>query len=1180
MTGITFEGIVPTLSSQNDLQFSCNNTAQTQQEVRCLFPVTEISYRNISSVTDISFPYSQLNLNNYSTNIKFPLDISTDVSGTVFNRNASTAFSLNAMAEWLLEGNNLLSKFFTSQVDVDIYGMNITMPETSCLQFVVRDSIYSMNIAYNALFNMQIYNQDKIFSGSDLLTLANSVFPNISILDANTVQFNATGNIIANAIITEVIQVKILNCDRLNIIPSTLPPIVFAVERSGISNGTLTQFGLTSNQSNLVFNYDDIDKYSTLSTGGECFKFFFLIYIPIPFIPFILLIPVWPDVSTLEGIVDFFTTTLSNALKGVEDLENVANSIEDQITPSNAVALALRAVAVTKAILTGKANKQLFLASKRLIEARIAQAQAAANLAKALSTGNINDINSINVFVQKLATFASSAKVFVESVGKFVEVLVTGNVSQNDFIRVANATNSTAVAAIDLYEVIPGDLPGIDAEAEKTRIGTIKTSTVNLVSTILQLVPSIANGQNIGETLITTAENAFSAATDLYSAIYGSPNVKQADLIISEEANLEAAGAAEQKTIYETEAENAAKESADAIEQANAAVNNLLRIKKAKEFALNNLNKGLNKLSDALLALDAAARDSIEGAKRNKVGNLINQHLNRDLYKISRLGNFDPRTKEAQIVINDLNGVKIFSYTGELLFYRKDFCNQPFTLAPSNNADGCNSGSDHCGGSSYSCAGYDYWHNGLHYWVGFSFYDNHNLDLGGIRVGDFDGDGVDDLWCFYPAVTKNYDAAKANEIIFAPLKSNYTSEDTCSYLTTLQIPGWCQSGTVKIGDFNGDNQSDALCITFDTQTSLFNFNLLYGFGGTFSSASENIDGKLSQTKNWSKDSKIVIGDFDGDKYSDMLAFNSDGFDLLYGSANLFVTKSSFTSNLLASNQPSAVSCYNTEINHILVGDLNDDKRDDIVCITGSQTIIIDSSTALINKRAFKYQSFNVSSLEISSSLKTTLIVENINLQPITNKNIISRKFDTKIQENKNFIHGNQVLLADLKSELGTKSVNEVVFPHSYLALDSFNVETKFTLYTKIVIPGTLFGEDNNVNRFVNIDVSAYWLNQNLVLLSSSQLQSFSYSLKVNSGSCLNSKLVTEYIEVKVPYDASARMYIEENQIVKYGQDLISSAQVILPNVALGESSDFVTFTVSGHLILNILGIGYENLDHC
>jgi hypothetical protein len=136
------------------------------------------------------------------------------------------------------------------------------------------------------------------------------------------------------------------------------------------------------------------------------------------------------------------------------------------------------------------------------------------------------------------------------------------------------------------------------------------------------------------------------------------------------------------------------------------------------------------------------------------------------------------------------------------------------------------------------------------------------------------------------------------------------------------------------------------------------------------------------------------------------------------------------------------------------------------------------------------------------------------------------------------------------------------------------------LYTKIVIPGTLFGADNNVNRFVNIDVSASWLNQNLVLLSSSQLQSFSYSLKVNSGSCLNSKLVTEYIEVKVPYDASARMYIEENQIVKYGQDLISSAQVILPNVALGESSDFVTFTVSGHLILNILGIGYENLDHC
>jgi len=183
-----------------------------------------------------------------------------------------------------------------------------------------------------------------------------------------------------------------------------------------------------------------------------------------------------------------------------------------------------------------------------------------------------------------------------------------------------------------------------------------------------------------------------------------------------------------------------------------------------------------------------------------------------------------------------------------------------------------------------------------------------------LLIGDFNGDGRDDIMC--------HDTKGSKWISIADKNGAFTGGS--SWHKQL---GWCGSAELHLGDFNGDGHTDMLChrpkdgykwIAFATCDGTFtgtnwhlnmkwcihsgaklyveDFNgdgrddmLCHDASGYVSIAYSNVNGNFADGTGWKISmkwcyhslEKMLVGDFDGDNHSDMLCHDTgDGYKMI------------------------------------------------------------------------------------------------------------------------------------------------------------------------------------------------------------------------------------------------------------------------------------------------------------
>lgn len=193
-------------------------------------------------------------------------------------------------------------------------------------------------------------------------------------------------------------------------------------------------------------------------------------------------------------------------------------------------------------------------------------------------------------------------------------------------------------------------------------------------------------------------------------------------------------------------------------------------------------------------------------------------------------------------------------------------------------------------------------------------------DVGRLYKGDFNGDGRGDLLC--------HDLANGNKWVdYAD--SNGGFDGTNWYRATT----WCSAGEGRlyIGDFNGDNRDDLLCQESDTGKKYIDYADASGqFNGN--------DWSHNSTFCTEPTSRLFVGDFNGDGRSDLLcqtrASGTIQIDYADGSGRFGSSDWSMTSTF----------CKTTS-SEMFIGDFNGDGRSDLLCHYGDPGIAIDYADA-------------------------------------------------------------------------------------------------------------------------------------------------------------------------------------------------------------------------------------------
>lgn len=381
------------------------------------------------------------------------------------------------------------------------------------------------------------------------------------------------------------------------------------------------------------------------------------------------------------------------------------------------------------------------------------------------------------------------------------------------------------------------------------------------------------------------------------------------------------------------------------------------------------------------------------------------------------------------------------------------------------------------------------------------------------------------------------------------------------------MSGWCATGEIKVGDFNFDGQSDALCVTVN------NMYLLYGAQKSFVPASSSIDGNITSNiesliQGWSNSQKIYAGDFDGDRYSDILRINTDSLDILYGDKNnIFISRVNDTLQgfNVTGVAASITSCYNADSHHIIIADVNGDGRSDIYCDTVPGTTIYSKVKPYTNPL---------------KSLK--IIVENITLLSPNYGQDIQRSSDINQQTHNNIIPGDQQSWSEANSFVQKNVVQSVYFPFDCLNMGIYTTEVDFVLSQYLQVNERVlwnYGDPTSI-RSVYLEAYSQWINGNLVQYESIPIDFFSLTINTPTGSCLKHTLVNNYATLAITYNASATLYMYDQGQLVTGDTLEGLATEIVTSASLSNDAMSVTFPIQGHIIVNLLGVGDGQLDQC
>lgn len=175
-----------------------------------------------------------------------------------------------------------------------------------------------------------------------------------------------------------------------------------------------------------------------------------------------------------------------------------------------------------------------------------------------------------------------------------------------------------------------------------------------------------------------------------------------------------------------------------------------------------------------------------------------------------------------------------------------------------------------------------------------------------LLVGDFDGNGRDDLLC-QNTVTKN--------IWVDSLHNGLSGTD----YSRLGNP-WCTgSGNLLVGDHNGDGRDDLLCHSNSSGKTFVNhssgsLNTLFDSGTNFQTSTTWCTGTM----------RMYYGDFDGDDKADRLCLKANGYWYVDRGSNGWNNSDVWpyrSGNIGAFCSPG----------QLRIGDFNGDGRDDMLC---------------------------------------------------------------------------------------------------------------------------------------------------------------------------------------------------------------------------------------------------------
>jgi hypothetical protein len=1212
-------------SSHRDL-FSVINVTYAYQSLQLAGITTAINFDTTGNYTitraDLGLP-TQVN----TTNPNLPGNTTLNANATQElereTQNRKTAADkdpevfLDAHARWNFNENLLTTTSLTSAKIPNKDNIVMNLADGSCLRMDITDMVYKLALRYNATVIVTAPNEN------NLVDLARNITANFTTIsnENNIVSYPSTIEIIANMIISRVTNAAPIDCAvQTSPAPTPPPQLTTGLTRYGvITNPTTGQnslgiyYGFDSSKVNSVFNYDHIDKYATLVKKDNCFKIKIWVVIPAFFIPIIF--PLWIDASIVTSILGAFQSILTAATGTFTQLRDKVNDLKSQVSVKNAVSLGARAVAAGKAATTEEGLSAIANAAQSFAEKQLDKIKAIEDYANIASS-----VLETKKIIDKLEQVIET----ISGIQTLLEGLSSEGLTSRTLLETIKSTAENAVRVFKEFSELVDKAPDSAVKRKAQEIIREVTELFELVTKLAQeKAPTVDkdNPLEISKAVVEVLLNIdvikkFISIAKKLDAVQLAYEILQDELTNSETVKLatelDTLGAKQDKSALEQQLEVVAGAAASEIDNVAGAVADVLQLNQVENLANAGLDLAVAGVNAAANALGSAA-EGIENAKRNQIKSVIANYLisSLDLYKITIIANFDENNPtERQILVNDLSGTRIYSADGNtLLFERKDFCKHPFVDLGNTrlNSNGCQADTDPCGVGGFNCQEKNYWNSAFQYRISFDFYGNHDLSKGGVVAGDFDGNGVTDIMCRYPGTTRNYDQitkdyvqrtsddksdiVENHEIIYSPLISRtsngrFESREQVLLLDTgsgdpQAQKHWCKDGVVKVGDFNGDKKDDILCITSS------NNYLIYSQGYTFRPAGNNSDGSISigitSSSNSLNTAVVVVGDFDGDKHSDLLAITKTGTttntEIYYGhKEDIFVQNSTKTNEWVNNPQLSSqlVTCYNVGVNRIIVDDINNDGKNDIACVAANGNSVERIYSTLAGQT-------NPTTPPPAPKSHVVIYVNNVQLRPYATTQGDSAKQSIRVdyQTHKNIYPADAILIAHNKMLPQHKSISDVGISLDCLRFTNITSEAHVSFSGEYVVPKNLLWNkaDSDRTLILNLDVSAKFIGPDLAKLTSSKIQSFEYKLEAVQGGCYNTETVTHTTSMNIPYNATAKMFIKKGNILLQGKVLEQEAKKILPNFEI-ENDSIISFPVEGEVTAHMLGVGFDKVNHC
>lgn len=1242
-----------TIIKTTDHQYNteCENVSSGPQSVLC--PIPNPSFRNISNIEVISYPYNSFELTNLITNIRLDYNGSYNISKAALGlssdgdapnlpgnmtlsdqdaqniqnqinqernqNNQDPSINVGISAVWHLVENMLDSYSFFSSKIANIENLVFSLGDQSCVALQVVDKVYELKLFVNSFTRLTSLGIDNATS-----LLQNITAGHYSLLTRNNeLGFYIPLEMKANLIISKIVSLTPKSCETETVQPTAVPQITSGLYRYGVkvvgssSQNAIGQFyGFDSSVVNSVFNYDFLDKYNLLIKRDNCFKIWIWIVIPTPLFPIVF--PLWIDASIVVSFLENLQDVVKAANSVLKFAIDQAREIKSNLNAKHVVEMQKRALAFVKGLASEEGIVKLAMHVKDVAEKQQKKAESVANYDKISKTLNaINDfITTVvdilenlpnNPIITRIGSLLSSEP-GINTIRDFAETITElaklADTIYNNVLKLIDALpdnifkEKIQLILKDLYDYIE-----IIKTVTRNNIEKFIAEDVSLVDRFMAFFDVFFDKTALKQ-LIKLA-NDVNFANDIYKLVL--EELKNSELV-KLQSEIEEVGAKQEKSAAEREVVKFAEQAASEIDNVVGTVAEVLQIKRIDNLANEAVDLALSGISKAADGIGSAA-DGVGERKRSEIRDMLSYFLKAelDIYKITRIGSFDENyPNEKQILINDLAGTRIYSSNGtELLFARRELCRHPFTDLGNTrlNKYGCDAGADPCSVGGFNCQERTYWFNAFKYRVSFDFYTNHDLSIGGVLIGDFDGDGVDDLMCHYPISTRDYDkitkdpqnrgaddlsdVVTNNEIIYAPLKAYSTKGrfesresvlliDYKNNTTPIADKHWCKKGRITVGDFNADKKDDLLCITDSSNY------LLYSQGFTFYYANATGDGSLSIGMSGGLNSlysaQIISGDFDGDGFDDIIALSSNKADIYFGDQELiFVTNQTKASYWIANDQSRFTDCYKNGVNRIISADINNDGKDDISCISQAGVEVIHSTIPSIKELN------NSSDILVKGRSEVIIYVNDVDLELFKDAVNPSALKITKSNLNiyKNLGHGGSKLIGHDSMVSEYKSISNIAINTNCLNLSNISSKLYVSFNKEYVVPRSLLWEntDNKGNILINLDVSADFVDEDLISIKSSRIQSFTQKLEAYQGGCYKSELATNLVSILVNYNATAKMLIKQDGLLLRGKDFNNAIKNILSDYEIQDES-LATFKMDGQFKANILGVGYSTVSHC